>query len=271
MARGVVVLFGVGLAGLLLMTSIDTFVRHMVYPAPPVRVPSPPPAGLAEVRLTAGGQPVWAWWQSPPRAGAPVVLMLHGNGENLETMRQGGIFDAFARLDAGVLAIDYPGYGRSGGRPGQATNTAAAEAGWEWLRAHAAGSPCVLVGWSLGAAVASQVVARHPAEPAALVLLSGWNRLPDVAGIHFPQWIVEATLPERYDSAAAVACARCRSLVVHGEVDPVIPIALGRELFAALPEPKRWVEVSGAGHNDLLARAEVWRAIADVLQDSPRP
>jgi len=271
MARGFVVLLGVGLAALLLMTSIDTFVRHMVYPAPPVRVPSPPPAGLEEVRLTAGAQPVSAWWQPPPQAGAPVVLMLHGNGENLETMQQGGVFDDFARLGAGVLAIDYPGYGRSGGTPGQATNTAAAEAAWDWLRAHARGARCVLAGWSLGAAVASQVAARRPAEPAALVLLSGWNRLPDVAGLHFPQWIVEATLPERYDSAAAVAGVRCPALVVHGETDPIIPVALGRALFAALPEPKRWVEVSGAGHNDLLARAEVWRAIAEVLQDSPPP
>src|SRR4029079_19833089 len=45
--RGLLILLGVAVAGLLLMTSIGTFVRHMVYPAPPVPVPSPPPAGLA--------------------------------------------------------------------------------------------------------------------------------------------------------------------------------------------------------------------------------
>jgi pimeloyl-ACP methyl ester carboxylesterase len=269
--RGLLILLGVALAGLLVMTSIDTFVRHMVYPAPPVPVPSPPPAGLIEVRLHAGGEPVWAWWQPPPRAGAPVVLMLHGNGENLETMRQGGLFGAFARLGAGVLAIAYPGYGRSGGTPGESTNVAAAAAAWDWLRAHAAGSPCVLAGWSLGAAVAAQLAARRPGEPVALVLLSGWNRLPDVAGIHFPQWIVEATLPERYDSAAAVASVRCPSLVAHGERDDIIPVALGQQLFAALPEPKRWLAVPGAGHNDLLARGEVWRAIADLMQDVKAP
>ena len=43
-------------------------------------------------------------------------------------------------------------------------------------------------------------------------------------------------------------------------------IALGRELFAALPEPKRWLEVAHAGHNDLLAHDEVWQAIGTLLQ-----
>lgn len=271
-AGAILVLALVGLGGLLLMTSIDTLVRHMVYPAPPVAVPSPPPAGLVEVQFTVGGQPVWGWWQPPPpRAGAPLVLMLHGNGENLETMRQGGLFADFARLGAGVLAIDYPGYGRSGGTPSEATNTAAAEAAWDWLRSRAGGSPCVLAGWSLGAAVASQLAARRPTEPAALVLLSGWNRLPDVAGRHFPQWIVEATLPERYDSVAAVVDVHCPSLVIHGERDEIIPIALGRELFAALPGPKRWLAVAGAGHNDLLSRAEVWRAIGELMPEGRTP
>src|SRR4051812_11337523 len=94
----VVPLLVVALPGLLLMTAIDTLVRQLVYPAPPVRVPSPPPPPLRELALTAGGQPVSAWWQPPPATGAPVVLMLHGNGENLETMRQSGVFADFARL-----------------------------------------------------------------------------------------------------------------------------------------------------------------------------
>src|SRR4051794_35213668 len=96
----------VAIPGLLLMTGIDTLVRQLIYPAPPVHVPSPPPAPLHELPLTAGGERIGAWWQPPPSPGAPVMLMLHGNGENLETMRQSGLFADFARLGAGVLAID---------------------------------------------------------------------------------------------------------------------------------------------------------------------
>jgi pimeloyl-ACP methyl ester carboxylesterase len=212
---------------------------------------------------------VSAWWQPPPHwsagaSGAPVVLMLHGNGENLETMRRSGLFTDFARLGAGVLAIDYPGYGRSGGVPSEASNVAAAEAAWQWLGEHAPG-PRVLAGWSLGAAVAAQVAARHREDTAALILMSGWDRLVEVASLHFPRWIVAAALPEHYDSAAAAAEVACPALVIHGEGDDLVPVARGRALFAALPQPKQWLEVRGAGHNDLLARPEVWQAIGDVL------
>jgi pimeloyl-ACP methyl ester carboxylesterase len=250
---------------------IGHVVRQLIYPAPPVPVPSPPPAPLVEVALAAAdGTRLVAWWLPPPRPEAPAVLMLHGNGENLETMRRAELFADFGRLGAGVLAVDYPGYGRSAGEPGETANVAAAEAAWEWLRAHHAG-PRAIAGWSLGAAVAVQLAGRRGAEVDALVLMSGWDRLAEVAVLHFPPWLVETALPERYDSLLAAASVRCPSLVVHGDADDIIPARLGRRLFAALPEPKRWVELAHAGHNDLLARPEVWQAVGAALAEAQRP
>lgn len=244
---------------------MDAYVRSMVYPAPAVRVPSPPPAPLVEVPLEADGHAVSAWWLPPPRAGAPALLMLHGNGENLETMRAAGLFDEFHRLGAGVLAVDYPGYGRSAGSPREAANVAAAEAGWRWLEREQGAAPRAIAGWSLGAAVAAQVAARHGAAVDGLLLLSPWDRLVEVAALHFPRWLVSRALPERYDTVDAASRIACRSLVVHGERDDLIPAALGRRAYEALPEPKRWLAVRGAGHNDLLSREEVWRAVAEFL------
>lgn len=260
---------------------MDSVVRSMVYPAPPIRVPSPPPAPLVEVPLEARGHAVSAWYLPPPKSGAgdeaqpgstvaPVVLMLHGNGENLETMRQADLFADFGALGAGVLAVDYPGYGRSEGTPSEEANIAAAEAGWEWLSRNAAGHPKVAAGWSLGAAVAAQVAARHGGEVAGVMLLSPWDRLVEVARLHFPAWLVGPLLPEHYDSVAAAAQIEAPTLVVHGDRDTIIPVDLGRRLYEALPEPKRWVEVDGAGHNDLLARRETWEAITAFLAERGR-
>ena len=273
LALAVIAALGVG--ALLMM---DSVVRQMLYPAPPVRVPSPPPAPLVEVPLEAGGRAVSAWYLPPvdnaavapasPGGGlAPVVLMLHGNGENLETMRQAGLFVDLGAAGAGVLAIDYPGYGRSAGTPSEEANFAAAEAAWSWLLHNRAGRPPVVAGWSLGAALAARLAAEHRDEAMGVVLLSAWDRLDAVARLHFPGWMVGALLAERYDSAAAAARIAAPALVVHGDRDTIIPVELGRRLFAALPGPKQWVEVSGAGHNDLLARPEAWQAIARFLRD----
>ena len=242
---------------------MDAFVRQSLYPAPPFRVPSPPPAPLVEAPLRVDGRTVSAWWHPPAAADRAAVLVLHGNGENLETMRQAGTFAELAGLGFGVLAIDYPGYGRSEGSPSEAGNVAAAEAAWEWMQANHRGGPRVAMGWSLGAAVAAQLAAgRHRDGVDGLVLLSPWDTLRSVAAMHFPRWLVGLALTERYDTLAAAPRVACPSLVVHGARDTLIPAELGRRVAAALPEPKRWVEVSRAGHNDLLAGPEPWREIA---------
>jgi fermentation-respiration switch protein FrsA (DUF1100 family) len=39
---------------------------------------------------------------------------------------------------------------------------------------------------------------------------------------------------------------------MHGDRDGVIPIALGEKLFAAAPEPKRFVRLPGVDHVSVL-------------------
>ena len=41
------------------------------------------------------------------------------------------------------------------------------------------------------------------------------------------------------------------SLSIHGDLDRIIPLDLGRRLHDAMGGPKTWYEVEGAGHNDV--------------------
>jgi pimeloyl-ACP methyl ester carboxylesterase len=250
---------------------LAAFVRSALYPAPAVAVPSPPPAPFEELALALDGSPLSAWWLPPRGEDGAVVLLLHGNGENLETLRWSGLFERFAALDAGVVALDYPGYGRSSGKPSEATLLAAARLAWQEAVALAGPRrPRAVVGWSLGAAVAAQLASAEPESIDALVLVSPWTRLHDVAALHFPAWLASSALADRYDTLAVAPELPVPALVVHGARDDLIPVEQGRRVFAALREPKRWCEVAGAGHNDLLAGDEPWAAIAAALTDVAR-
>jgi hypothetical protein len=55
-----------------------------------------------------------------------------------------------------------------------------------------------------------------------------------------------------FDSKGKIGKVRAPLLFMHGDRDEVIPNELGRDLFAAAPEPKSSWTVAGAGHNDLL-------------------
>jgi pimeloyl-ACP methyl ester carboxylesterase len=240
-------------------------VRSMIYPVPPVAVPSPAPGPLTEVPLDSEAGRLGAWFLGQRPAERPLVVYFHGNAENLETLRQSGLFAAFDRLGADVLAIDYPGYGRSAGEPSETANLAAAETALAWATRDHRGRPVVVAGWSLGAAVAIQLAARHPESVDRLILLSAWSTLRALAGEHYPAFMVGALLRERYDSLAAAASIRCPTLVVHGEADTIIPARQGEALARALGERARFVALPGAGHNDLLGEPAAWSQIRAFL------
>ncbi len=245
---------------------LDPLVRQMLYPAPPIPVPSPPPSPLVEVALElASGERVVAWAHDGD-AGGPAVVFFHGNGENLETMRFAGLYDQLAALGTSFLAVDYPGYGRSSGTPSEASLTASGEAAFEWLAERHGGAPKVVLGWSLGAAVAIQTAARKAAEVDGVVLLSAWADLRSLAAVHYPSWLVGLGLSDAYDSVAAARSVRAPVLMIHGAADRIIPIGQGRRLHAALGSSSRFVEVPRAGHNDLLAQPVVWQELAAFLR-----
>ncbi len=73
------------------------------------------------------------------------------------------------------------------------------------------------------------------------------------------QWL----LRDRFDSASKIAEIRSPLLVLHGERDTIVPLALGRALFDRANQPKRLRQVAKTGHNDL--RARMGRAYYDEI------
>lgn len=238
--------------------------RVMLYPAPRATVPAPPlPWTEVEVPVRSGSH-VHGWWRERPGAGA-VVVFFHGNGESLATLGHGGFLEQLATIGAATLVVDYPGYGRSPGRPNEAALHAAADAALAFAEAEGNDRPVVVWGWSLGAAVAIPLAARAGKRVQGLIAASAWTRLEDVAAVHFPRFLVRLLLAERYDSLAAAAAVRAPALVLHGERDGIIPAEHGRRVAATLAGPTHHVEIAGAGHNDLLAQPRVWREVASFV------
>ena len=249
---------------------LETFARQMLYPAPPVAVPSPPPAPLEEVWLDlATGERAHAWFYTPQDlpASAPIVVFFHGNGENLETLRWAGVFEEMGELGVAVFATDFPGYGRSSGVPTEEGLIATGDAAVAWVRQRHPERPLVVAGWSLGAALAIATVDRHPEAVRGLIAMSPWTTLAEVARGIFPEIAVKMMLKEHYDSRSAARRIQVPALVIHGEMDDLIPVAHGKEISSVLAGPARWVPVSRTGHNDLLGRREVWEAMAQFLSE----
>lgn len=187
-------------------------------------------------------------WFVPGTAGA-TVLVFNGNAGNRAD--RAALAAALGRAGLSVLLFDYRGYGGNPGHPSESGLAADARAARGYLLSRPDVRPASIVyfGESLGAAVAVGLAAEHP--PAALVLRSPFTALADVAQLHYPYLPARLLLKDRYDSLARIRLVRCPLLVVAGGADGIVPAAQSRELHDAAAEPKRYVEIPGAGHNDL--------------------
>ena len=217
---------------------------------------------------TADGETLHGWWIPAPAAARHqrgIVLLFHGNAGNISHRLD--YAQLFNRLGYACLLVDYRGYGKSSGSPDEEGTYRDAEAAWQWL-AQARGANAgdiVIAGESLGGGVATWLALRHP--PRALLLMSTFTSIPDVAAGIYPFLPVRLIARIGYDNLANIRQIRTPVMVAHSSQDDVIPFAHGQALFAAANEPKQFLEMRG-GHNEgfIFAREEWARTVAAFLE-----
>jgi len=64
--------------------------------------------------------------------------------------------------------------------------------------------------------------------------------------------ILVPLLRNRFDNVDRMRMLRVPLLVVHGAKDDLVPLQQGRAVFDAAPEPKEFLQMDGAAHNDIL-------------------
>jgi hypothetical protein len=221
--------------------------RKLLFPAPrPLRAPVTPPGSLLHAD-TAAGRLVALWLAPGP--GAPVVVHFHGNGEQLADVAV--LARQLHARGVGVLAIEYPGYGLRGGEsPSESALYEAAEAALTHLRGELGIPPerTILQGHSLGSGVAAELAQRG--RGAGLVLLSPYTSIPDVAARIVPFLPVRWLLDDRFATADKAPSIRIPVQIIHGELDALIPPAMGRRLAGLFPDARLEL-LPGVHHNDL--------------------
>lgn len=229
----------------------------------------------------------------PGRGRGPALLLLHGaGGSHLDWPR------ALQRLPGRTIYnLDLPGHGRDQG-PGRDTIPAYAADVVSFVAA--LGLPeMVLVGHSMGSAIALTIALEQPSWLRGLVLLGASARLrvapalleglgadPQTAlasiarlagTANFPRQSIMSGAPEvtlgdfracdAFDLRARLAEVTAPALVISGELDQMTPAKYGRALAEGLPRGSLLI-VPGAGHFLALEAPQVVAAaVAAFLND----
>ena len=232
-------LFAVYLAALLVLYLMQS---RFIYPAPQdVIAPAP---GFEAVRVdTADGLALTAHWQ-PPEADQPSVVFFHGNGGTLA----GSTAATQLLWTQGyvVLLVEYRGYGGNPGAPSEEGLYKDGRAAMAFLAGKGvAPERTIIIGNSIGSGPATQMALEF--DPAALILVSPFASLVDVASDALPVFPVRHLLRDRYANVEKVPGLNMPILIQHGTADQVVPFAQGQKLAKA-QGAATLQSFKGAGH-----------------------
>lgn len=215
------------------------------------------------VLKAADGTKLHGWLAKPAAEGRfPLVVYFGGNAEE-----SSWILDEPDRpRDWAWLVLSYRGYGLSEGKSGQAAMVADAKLAYDWAAARNDIDPkrIVAYGRSLGSGVAVQLAAERPL--AGVILVTPFDSLLALAKRQYPFLPVSLMLRHPFDSLAHAPALEAPLLVIAGARDSLIPPEHARRLADAWKGTKRYVELAGAGHNDISGHADFWRLKQEFLK-----
>lgn len=207
---------------------------------------------------TASGSARISGYLHPHPSSRNLLLYFHGNGEIAADYDSLAAF--YVDCGASFWVVDYRGYGRSAGTPCFSNMMDDAEVIFNDIPRLAQTTRTRLervfvMGRSLGSAPAIYLASVHTEQLEGLLLDSpfadGPGLIRRLGGPSVDTWKLRGLV----DNLDRMERCTLPTLIIHGTEDHIIPLSDAKALYASCRSvTRRLVEISGAGHNDLLLK-----------------
>lgn len=221
----------------------------------------PIPFREANIQLKSGQKINYLVFNSESNQGT--ILYFHGNAGSL---KEWGFVasDLVKHTGWAVWIMDFPGYGKSGGRLPK-TEKILLEMGRALrskLSQEKPHSPVVLFGRSIGSGIATALAAEH--HPSGLILEAPYRSIAKLGKEIYP-FLPEVFSRIDLDNEKALSAIHSMPvLIIHGSKDEVIPINHSKVLSGVNAEIKLIV-IPDANHNNLDSFPAYWPAVHGFL------
>lgn len=222
-----------------LCAALFVFQRSLIY------LPQPRSSGSGaatmELRVVGAKVIVTARLHSGPNA----LIYFGGNAEDV-SYNLPSLSTAFP--DHALYLPHYRGYGGSSGKPSEAALFADALVLFDTI--HAEHNNILVVGRSLGSAVAVHLASRRPV--ARLVLVTPFESIQELAARQFPYFPVRWLLLDKFESWRYAAQVTAPTLVIAAEHDEIVPRATSESLHGQFRMGVAALKVvGGTSHNTI--------------------
>jgi len=205
----------------------------------------------------------------------PNILFFHGNGEIVSDYDSIG--PIYNEHGLNLLAVDYRGYGRSGGGPTVTSMMRDAHVILkevrQWLQDAKHTGPLIIMGRSLGSACAIELAASYEGDISGLIIESGFAQtVPLLNCLGIDTQALGITEADGFKNAQKIEKFAKPTLIIHAQYDQLIPVMSAEILqVQCAARSKEFHMVPGADHNTVLMRAgkvyfEIIRGFTDKIE-----
>lgn len=198
--------------------------------------------------------------------GEKIAVVYHGNAGS--ACDRDYLKNVFKDAGYSYLFVEYAGYGGDNKNPSRELIFKDVENVVAFLQEKNYKEVSIITE-SIGAGAASHHASLLP--PDNMLFIAPFDSLANVARSHFPFFlypkvIMEKFSKENYDNVPLLQKYEGGLTIVHGTKDRIIPIKHGKALFEKVStQDKQFIEVDGAGHNNIYGFKELWNVISSFL------
>jgi hypothetical protein len=176
-----------------------------------------------------------AWYHKKNSGDYKTILFLHGNAGTLENRIYK--INHLKNMNVNFLIIAWRGFSGNKGKPTEKGLYEDAKSALRWLANKGVKEENIIIyGESLGTGVATEIAQNK--NFAGVILETPFTSMVSVGKSMYPFFPVSILLKDKYESDKKIKNIKSPILIMHGEVDKVVPFWMGKKLYNLANEPK---------------------------------
>ena len=175
------------------------------------------------------------WYHEKNLKKYKTLIYFHGNAGSLENRIHK--LNHFKDMNINFLIIAWRGFSGNNGKPSEEGLYLDGNSAINWLiKKDVAEKNLILYGESLGTGVATHLAQNR--NFGGVILETPFTSMVDAAKIFYPYIPVNLLLKDKFENYKKVKNINSPILVMHGEIDQIVPFSMGKKIYEIANEPK---------------------------------
>ena len=185
--------------------------------------------------ITKDGIDLLGWYHEKNLKEFKTLLFFHGNAGSLENRIHK--LNKFGEMKINFLIIAWRGFSGNKGKPSEKGLYEDGQSAIQWLLEKGLNEKDIIIyGESLGTGIATHLSQNK--DFAGVILETPFTSMVDAAKTFYPYIPVNLLLKDKFKNEDKVKNINSPILIMHGEVDQIVPFAMGKRIFEIANEPK---------------------------------